>query len=157
MAAPVAVPRQAPVGLPLRDGFGTFVTFGDDPDLSIWELSTTPPGKDMGDGPDTSTFHNVNRRTKAPPVLVEDTDGSGTCGYDPDVESQLEAIIGVNMIITYTTNDGSTKAIWGYLKEFTPQEHSENEFPTANYTIVHTNTDLAFAEQAPVVVSVSGT
>jgi len=157
MAAPVAVTRVTPPGIPLRDGFGTFVTFGDDPDLNIWEMETTPPGKDTGDAIDTSTFHNVARRTKAPPSLVEDTDGSGVCGYDPDVESELEAILGVNMVITYTTNDGSTKAIYGFLKEFTPQSHTEGEFPTANYVIVHTNVDLAFAEQAPVVVSVAGT
>lgn len=157
MAAPAATPRQAPAGLPLRDGFGTFITFENNPTLSLWEMETTPPGKDAGDGPDTSTFHNVARRTKAPPALIEDTDASGVCGYDPNVESQLEALIRVNQVITWTYNDGTTKAAWGYLKEFTPQSHTENEFPTANYTIVITNTDDAFAEQAPVVVEVSGT
>lgn len=157
MAAPAAVARVTPPGLPLRDGFGTFVTFGDDPNLNIWEMETTPPGKDTGDFIDTTTFHNVSRRTKATPALVEDTDGSGVCGYDPAVESELEAILGVNMVITYTYNDGSTKAIYGALKEFTPQSHSESEFPTANYVIVHTNIDTSFAEQAPVVVSAAGT
>lgn len=157
MAAPGPTARQSPTGIPLRDGFGTFITFSSNPDLNIWEMETTPPGKDVGDGPDTTTFHNTARRTKAPPALKEDTDGSGVCGYDPVVESEIEALLGVNQEITYTTNDGSTKAIWGYLKEFTPQSHTENEFPTANYVIVHTNTDLAFAEQAPVVNSVAGT
>ena len=156
MAAPSPTPRSTPLGLPLRDGFGTMVTFGDEAAMSIWEKETTPPGKDGGDAINTTTFHNTARQTKWPRALLEDTDTSGVCAYDPDVETELETLINDNMEITITFNDGTTKAVWGYLKEFAPQSHTDGDMPEANFVVVITNTDDAFAEQAPVVAAVAG-
>ena len=154
-----ATDRAAPAGLPLRDGFATMITFGVTgdgfADLSIWEKETTPPGKDGGDGINTTTFHNT-RVTKWPRSLIEDTDISGVCAYDPNVETDLESIINRNLNITVTWNDGSTKVLWGFLKEFTPQSHTDGDMPEANFVVVVTNTDDSFLEDPPAVVSVPG-
>lgn len=157
MAAPAAVERTTPGGLPLRDGFNTLITFEDDPDVNFWEKATTPPGMDGGDPIDTTTFWNATRRTKWPRSLFEDTNGSLTAAYDPLVKTQIISLINVNMIITVLFNDESTWAFYGYLKSFTPQECAEGEQPEAAIEFVITNTDDDFAEQAPVVVEVSGT
>ena len=157
MAAPTPTARGTPAGIPLRDGFATFITFADSDTIGLWELETTPPGKDGGDPIDTTTFHNVSRRTKYPRSLIEDTEGSFNCAYDPNVETAIEANVNVNQEITVTFNDGSTKAFWGFLKAFNPQSHVEGEMPQASVEFVCTNMDDSFAEQAPVVASVVGT
>jgi hypothetical protein len=137
------------------------ITFGDgsplgDPTLELWEKASTPPGQDIGDAIDTTTFHNT-RKTKWPRALIEDTDGSFTCAYDPLARTSLESIVGVNMEITVTFNDTSTWAFWGFMKSFTPQEVSDGEQPEAAVEFVVTNTDNAFVEQDPVVNEVAGT
>jgi len=157
MAAPTATERLTPGGIPLRDGYATLITFEDDPDISLWEKATTPPGMDNGDPIDVSTFHNTTYRTKWPRVLTEVSNGQFTCGYDPDVIDQIIAIIGNNQTITVTFNDESTLAFWGYLKSFAPQEHTDGAMPEAQVEFVVTNLDDSFAEQAPVVSSVAGT
>ena len=154
-----ALARGTPAGLPLRDGFYTVITFGTDDTLSIWEKSTTPPGQDGGDPIDTTTFHNSVFRTKYPRTLIETTDGTIVCAYDP---GDLDAILGhinVNQSITVTFNDESTQAFWGYMKSFTPNEHSDGEQPEATVEFVITNTDSAFLEDTggPAIVSVAGT
>ena len=157
MAAPGPTARSTPTGIPLRDGFATMITLANEPAINLWEKATTPPGKENGDPIDLTTFHNVARRTKWPRVLIEDTDSAMTCAYDPEVEADLEAQVGLNQEITVTWNDGSTKAYWGYMKSFNPQEVSNGEQPEASCEFVVTNLDNSFAEQAPVVSEVSGT
>lgn len=155
MAAPSPTPRGVPGGLPLRDGFATMITFADNATVNLWEKASTPPGQDVGDAIDTTTFHNT-RRTKWPRTLIEDTDGSLTCAYDPLARTQLESLVGNNQEITVTFNDGSTWAFWGFLKSFIPQEVSDGEQPEAAVEFVITNTDDAFVEQDPVVTPVAG-
>ena len=157
MAAPGPTARGTPAGLPLRDGFATMITLGTNDDVSFWEKETTPAGKDGGDAINTTTFHNTARQTKYPRQLLEDTDISGVCAYDPNVEVDLELEINKNQEITITFNDLSTKAVWGFLKEFTPQSHTDGDMPEANFVIVVSNTDESFAEQAPVLDSKAGT
>jgi len=157
MAAPGPTARGVPDGLPLRDGFATMITIANDPTIEFWETETTPPGKDGGDPIDTTTFHNTARRTKSPRALVEDTTFSTTVAYDPAVEVAIEAQINVNQEYTVTYNDGSTKAVWGWLRVFNPQSHTDGEMPQAQIDFEVSNVDLAFAEQAPVVASIAGT
>ncbi len=157
MAAPGPTARGTPSGLPLRDGFATMITFGDNATVELYEKEATPPGQDIGDAIDTSTFHNTARRTKWPRTLIEDTDGSFTCAYDPTARTAIESLIGNNQEITVTFNDGSTWAFWGFLKSFVPQSASDGEQPEAQVEFVITNTDDAFAEQGPVVAGVAGT
>lgn len=149
--------RTTPGGLPLRDGFASIIGFAGDPDIGLWEKASTPPGDDIGDAIDTTTFWNTIYRTKWPRTLIEVTDGSFTCAYDPLVRTQILAQIGVNQEISVMFNDGSTWAFWGFLKSFVPQEVSDGEQPEAAVEFVITNTDDTFLEQGPVVDAVAGT
>jgi hypothetical protein len=132
------------------------VTFGDDPDLSVWEKSVTPAGVDNGDHIDTTTSHNTSRRTKWPRQLVENTDISMRVAYAGEVRTEIEALCGTNDEITITYPDGTTDAFWGYLRSFAPQEATDGGQPEADIVIVITNTDAAFGEQAPVLAAVTG-
>jgi hypothetical protein len=133
------------------------ITLAGDPDINFWEKSATPPGYDMGDGIDQTTFHNTAYRTKYPRTLIEITDGAITVAYDPAVHDLIIAQLGVNQEITITFNDGSTTAFWGFLKSFTPQEHSDGEQPEAQCEFVVTNLDAAFTENGPATASIAGT
>ena len=157
MAAPGPDARETPDGLPLRDGYASLVTFVDNPTVMLWEKETTPTGIDNGEPIDQTTFHNTTYATKWPQEISEITDGSFLAAYDPDVEDEIMSLVGNNQEITVTFNDGSTKAIWGYLKSFIPQRHTKGQQPTAEITIVATNMDDSFAEYGPAVASASGT
>lgn len=157
MGAPSPTSRSTPVGIRLRDGHPTKVTFAADPDVSLWEISATPPGVDGGDAVDTTTMWNTTYRTKAPRTLKELTDSSFKAAYDPAVLTQIIALINVATTITITFSDGSTWAFYGYLKSFEPDEITEGEMPSATCNIIATNTDTSFAEQGPAVQSVPGT
>lgn len=159
MAAPAAANaiRATPSGLPLRDGFATVIGFAGDLDIELWEKESTPPGQDIGDAIDQTTFWNTTRRTKWPRTLVEDTDGSFTCAYDPLARTSIETQIGVNQEISVLFNDLSTWAFWGFLKSFVPQSSSDGEMPEAQVEFVVTNLDDSFAEQNPEVVQIVGT
>lgn len=155
---PVATTRQSPVGIRLETGHPTKVTFAADPDVSLWEMATTPPGIDGGDPIDTTTFFNVTYRTQAPRRLKQMTETSFTAAYDPAVLTQVVALVNVETTITITFMDGSTWAAFGWLQTFEPQEATEDEMPTADCTIAFGNANpTTGAEDGPVVVSVANT
>jgi len=157
MALPSATAWQTPSGIPLWDGFFTLITFANDPDIGLWEKSTTPPGQDGGDAIDVTTFHNTTYRTKWPRSLVEITDGSFKAAYDPASWTQILAQINVRQEITVTFNDLSTEAFWGHLKSAIPDEHTDGGQPECTVTFVVDNIDDAYAESGPVLVSAAGT
>ncbi len=158
MAAPSPTARQTPVGIWLDSGHSTKITIGADPDISFWEKTVTPPGMDAGDAIDTTTMHSTRYITKAPQPLVDMTDISGTASYDPAVLTQIVAVLGVKTTITVTFPDGTTWAVYGFLRSFAPQENSRPNQPVANYTITVTNWDPSNrVEVGPAVASVTGT
>ncbi len=158
MADPVITDRTTPTGAMLEDGHASFYAFEEDPDIDLWEVEVTPPGKEGGDKIDVTTMHNTARRTYAPRTLVEGTDGSFTCGYDPACSSQIDAIINKPMSITCHYPNGDAEAFFGYLKTFQPQGMSIGGFPTANVTIVQTNRDpVSKAEAGTTYRAASGT
>lgn len=158
MAAPSAVARTTPVGIKLEDGYSTKIAFTRDVDVSFWEITVTPPGWDGGDEIDTTTMHNTRYRTKSARSLKEMTPMSASVAYDPQVLDQIRELINAEGTVTCHFPDGSSWAFYGYLKTFTPGEHSEGDMPTADIEIVPTQWDPANrAEEAPVTTSVSGT
>jgi hypothetical protein len=158
MAAPTPTARQTPAGIRLDDGFSAKITFAADPDVSLWEVEVTPFGADGGDAIDTSTQHNTVWRTKSARALKEMTDGSFSAAYDPAVITQLVALINVETTVTYTFPDGSTWAVYGYLRSFTPGALVEGAMPMADCVLTPTNYDpVNKVEAGPALASVPGT
>lgn len=150
--------RVTPTGTKLDNGFSTKITFANDADVSFWEKTVTPPGIDGGDGIDITTMFNTAWRTKAARTLKELTDASVTAAYDPNVHSQIVALVNVEQLITVTFPDTSTLDFYGYLKSFTPGEFQEGEQPTADIEVVCTNLNPNTGlETAPVFTNNSGT
>jgi hypothetical protein len=161
MADPTPVVRINPssVGeIPLYDGHGTLITINGDPDIAFWEKEVQPPGIAAGDEIDTSTMFNTLWRTKIPGSLISMTEITLTAAYDPVLYTQILSQINTNQGFTITFSDGSTVAIWAFLKDFTPQTTTEGEQPVADLTIVATNWDPDNAVEAgPAVSETTGT
>lgn len=147
----MAITRETPLGTALEDGFSTKVAFSQDPDISLWEISVTPPGAEGGDAIDVSTMFNSSWRTKAARSLIELTDVTFTAAYDPKVYDQIISIINVVGQITVVFPDSTTLTFYGYLQSFVPGEAAEGGRPEADVTIVCTNRNPGSgAESAPV-------
>lgn len=153
-----ATARGTPVGIPLDDGYQSLITFAVDPDISFWEKTVDPPGRDGGTEIDVTTMHNVNYRTKAARSLIDVTPGGADVAYDPAVIDQIDAIINVETVITYKYPNGDKEIALGYLKTFKKNSLKEGEQPTARIEIVHTNRDTTTkAETGPNYISSAGT
>lgn len=158
MAAPSPTTRQTPTGIKLDDGFSTKVTFGSDPDLSVWEKEVTPPGKEGGDPIDTTTMWNDTYETVRPRALIKSTNGQILVAYDPAVVDDIEAMVNVETTITFTYPDGTTEAIFGFLKSFQRQAMQRNAQPQATIEIVETDWDYSNkVEAGQAIASVAGT
>lgn len=144
----MATARATPVGTALDDGYQTLIAFAADPDVSFWEKTVTPPGIDGGDKIDTTTMHNTTWRTGAARALKTLTSSSITATYDPKVYDQIVALVNVETQITVHFPDGSTLDFYGYLKSFTPSEHSEGEQPECEIEIEPTNVNPSTGSEA---------
>lgn len=148
--------RVAPVGIRLHDGYQTLIAFAEDPDVSFWEVSVTPPGIDGGDAIETTTMHNVTWRSMASRALRTLTDSTVTVAFDPQVFDQIVALINVEGEITVHFPNGDTLDFFGFLKDFNIQELVEGTMPTAEVTIVPTNIDPATGlESSPTLTQAS--
>lgn len=134
----------------LTDGHPTLYTFSENPTVKIAEKTVTPFGIDMGGENDVTTMRNTEWRTRMPKHLKTLTESGVTCAYDPAVIPQMEAMAGVNQLITITFPDGDEVDFWGWIDKFIPGEHSEGEQPTADLTIIPSNLDDSEAEVGPV-------
>lgn len=134
----------------LKDGYQTLYSFSTASTVFFRERSVTPPGIDGGDEVDTTTMRNLKWRTRQPRKLISLTESSVTVSYDPEIYDDILAMVNENQLVTITFPDGSTLAFWGFLKNFTPGENSEGEFPSATITIVPTNQDDNATEVDPV-------
>lgn len=158
MAAPVPSVRQTPVGIKLKDGFSTKITFAADPDVSFWEKTVKPPGIDGGDPIEQTTMHSIAWRQMAPRQLRTLTESTTKVAYDPAVYSQIVALINVETTVTVTFPDGSTLAFYGFLQKFEMDDLQEGTQPEATVTLTPTNFDpVNHVEAAPVLTSVPGT
>lgn len=158
MANPVTTVRQTPAGIHLDDGLSSKFAFERDPDVSLWEIETKPPGIDGGEAIDITTHHNVSYRTAAARQLKTLTETVFKCAYDPQVITQMIALVNQEGSITQYFSDGSKEDYFGYVRmiEFDPLV--EGNFPTCNVTIKPTNRDpVNRTEQGPVLTPVLGT
>jgi hypothetical protein len=135
----------------LDDGFSTTIAFADAAGIKLYEKTLTPPGVAGGGSNDVTTMRNTAWRTMSPKKLKTLTEASFTAAYDPAVYDTIVAQINNNQLITVTFPDDSTLAFWGWLDEFTPNEHVEGEQPTAEVTILPSNHDDSLVEVAPVM------
>lgn len=134
----------------LQDGFSTTISFSLNTAIKFYEKTVTPVGMDAGGEIDTTTMRNVRFRTRNPKALITASESSTTVAWDPAAYSSVITMLGQNQSITITLPDGSTLQFWGWLDKFVPGEHAEGTQPTATCTIVPSNHDNSFVEQAPV-------
>jgi len=141
----------------LKDGFKLLVTFARYPTIALWEISGKPPGMDGGGGIDINTMQDDAFRPKYPRAKITETDATLKCAYDPATEDDIENMINIPDTITYRWFDGSTKAFFGFLDKWEPDELVEGTMPTGVATIIASSWDHANEITAgPVVTSVAG-
>lgn len=158
MADPTTTSRTTPAGIALENGHPIKVAFSADPDISLWEIATTPPEVDGGEGIPITTAWNTDWRTFAPQALKTLSPFTVRVAYDPDAYNQVAAIINVKGMVTISFPDGSTLDFFGYAQKFSPQETQEGNRPEANLTIQPTNWDnVNNVESQPVMTEVAGT
>ena len=157
MAAPAPIPRIAPDGFRLDDGYQTLITFGVLPGLDIWEKEAQPPGIDGGDPIDTTTMHNDSYRTNAARKLKSLTEHTIVAAYDPCAYVDLLTMVNVVDEITVFFPDNSTLSYWGFIRsvEFSPLV--EGEQPEMTITVVPTNYDACNCVEAGPVIDCNGT
>lgn len=157
MGVPLATTRLAPVGIKLKDGYQSLITFEADPDISFWEKTVKPGGYDGGDRIDNTTMHNVTVKTFAPRTLIDVTSVSGTVAYDPRVNDQILLLINVETTITVTFSNGSKWVYFGWLRMFDPGENVEGTQPTATFEVAISNVDPTDgSESVPNWISATG-
>lgn len=160
MAAPVAALNAGtPAGIKIDDGFSTKIAFDRGVNVSLWEKSVKPNGIDGGDKIDTTTMRNAAYRTFRSRSLITLTDSTFKCAYDPNVYNTIiTSLVNQNGTITFFYPDGSTLALYGYLKSFEADDLVEGTQAEATVTVVATNFDpVNHVEAGPVLTSVAGT
>lgn len=158
MSAPSATARQAPLGLQLENGHSTKITFGRLPAAKFEEIEVTGHPIDGGDGIDMTSMFNNKVRTYAPRALSDTGEFSIKAGYDPAFKVQIrDTLINQNDQITIRHPDGTTDAIWGWLRSWTPDANVEGTRPTATLVIKTSNRDDSGVEREFVQVEVTGT
>lgn len=158
MAAPTPTTRQTPVGIKLKDGYRSLWTFSLDPDFSVWEVTITPGGHDLGDPVDQTTMWNDNYMTFAPQELLETGETTIEGAYDPAFFTQMEAMVGIEQTGTLTWKDGSTLASFGWLNAVAFAQIVRGTQPRVTLTWFNSNFDpVADVEAGPALASVAGT
>jgi hypothetical protein len=128
------------------------------PNIALWEITVKPPGFDGGDPVDTTTMHNEDWRTKAPRSLVEMTNGTSKFAFDPKIYVDILSVLNIEQTLTWRFSDGSTLAVFGFLRTFDIDDMSEGDMPQGAAEIEITNTDpTTGAETPPVLTEVTGT
>jgi len=135
--------------LRLDDGFATFITFENLPNIKLFEKEVNPPGISANGPIDTTTMRNTAWRTMAPKALRTMPQITATVAYATDAIELLYQQVGVNQPIIVTMPDGSTIHFWGWIEEFVPGANVEGEQPTATLTIQPSLRNTAGAEVSP--------
>ncbi|MEM3120686.1 MAG: hypothetical protein QXZ57_07210 [Nitrososphaerota archaeon] len=158
-AAPTPSAIGTPAGIHLRDGYSSKIVFAALNTASFWEKTVQPSALDGGEPIDQTTMRNTTWTTKAPQSLKDMGPVQVVCAYDPDYWNQIDTeLINVPTTITIQYPDGSTLALYGYLKSAAPNPLQRGQQPEITLVIVPTNWDhVNKVEAGPVLTSVSGT
>ena len=116
----------------MKDGFKTLVLFSLDATVELYETSVKPPGYTAGGAIDTTTMRNTRFRTMCPKSLISATQVTISGGWDPALYNEMEAMIGLNQLITITLPTGDEVSVWGWIDSFEPSALEEGEFPTVD-------------------------
>jgi len=135
----------------LDDGFSTTLSFEDDTDVQMAEITVTPPGVDGGGGIDITTMQNSAFRTMAPKSLKTLSPVSATVSYDVDFYTEILSMVNANQLITVNFPGAKTVAFYGFINSFTPSEVAEGEQPRAELEIIVTNVNDSGVETGPVI------
>lgn len=141
MTAPTTTTRLTPGGQRMKNGYRVLWGFALDPDISLWEIDGQPPGFDLGDMVNTTTFHNEEVETQSPRALFTVTGGKFQAAFDPIVYNQILAIRGQEGAITCKLPNGDTIDGFGVLKSFKPTTFKNGDMPVADVEVEYTNTD----------------
>jgi hypothetical protein len=141
--------RVTPSGTFLKDGFSTKWTFAENPSLSVWEKTVKSFGTDGRDPIDVTNMFNTDVVTKAPRQLIDCTDATLNCAYDPKVLSQLLTMINVNQLMTCWHPNGGKTDVWGWLRTAEPSENQEGEQPMMQIGITISNLNASDVETLP--------
>lgn len=135
----------------MEDGFACLWTFADFPNISLYEIETTPPGWTGGGPINTTTMRNTSLRTQAPKALKSLTPAGGTVAYSDSAfdSTAVEAMINHKQLITCTLPTGSTYSFWGWVNTWQPGGYSEGNMPTATLGIEPANENNSGAETPP--------
>jgi hypothetical protein len=136
----------------LEDGYQTLVAFANYPSILLKEKEVTPFGMEGGERIDITTMRNETVKTYAPQGLIEATEMSVVCAYDPAILTTLVAAVNVLDVVDITHSDGSGWSFYGYIKSAIPSTNTIGEQPTMTITIVPTNTDPSGVEVVPSVI-----
>ncbi len=158
---PTAAARVVPDGKKLQDGHGptkaTF-TWTADTNWNLFDIEVGIPGFDAGEPVNTTTQFNATWRTKYMRTLFDLKEFQVTGAFDPILLTEILAAKGINGTGTITFPDGSTYAFYCGIRQLEFEKMVEGTMPKATVTIVPTNTDpITYAEEGPVLTSVSGT
>jgi hypothetical protein len=158
MAAPTPTTRVLPVGFKMKEGFKALITIANNPAIQFWEKEVQPPGWDSGEFINTTTQHNIRRRTFGAPALMEVTPQQIKVAYDPDCFSAIQQEIGLEQVFTTLFPDKSTLCYYAGLKSFKPDALKEKTQPEATIEIVPTSWDpVNNVEAAEVYTPAAGT
>lgn len=139
--------------MPMKDGFRTLIFLAEGLNINratFAEVTVKPPGLDARGGIDITSMRNVRRVTKWPKQLVDVTDCTSTCQWDPNFWSNLQNLyLGFLGRIGVQLPNIQTITFWGFLDKAEPSEHREGEVPLINLTVVASNVDTNGLEQAP--------
>lgn len=159
MAAPTPTARSTPTGPYFHDGFATHITFALLPTLHLWEIGVKPTGDDGGDPIKTSTMFNVKFHTKAPRALIDNDDITFRAAYHGAAKDEIRnTLLNRETTITVQLPNGTTEAVFGWLRKTEWAEHVEGEMPIGTFTVTVSNYDpVGKVEAGPATADVPGT
>lgn len=141
----------------IQDGWVSLITILDVPGgapIYLMEREVQPPGLDGGPPIDTTTMRNRVIKTWEPQGLMDYSEITLQCNYDPHVASFLETLV-LNKKRRFRLDfpDGAIWLFGGCMYQWTPASLRTGEFPLAEVKIKPTNRDASGLEESIIMAS----